>query len=345
MKIVVGLSGGVDSSVAALLLKREGHTVVGATMKLTDGRSSDVEDAQRVADQLGIPHITLNLKDEFDSRILSYLNSEYVAGRTPNPCIKCNREVKFGILVDRALEEVGGADRFATGHYARIERSSSTGRLGLRRGAHTEKDQTYFLSTLSQKQLEILHFPLGSLLKKEVRRIALDAGLSTHGKRDSQDLCLGPYRGLLPEGGRPGKFVDSEGRVMGDHRGIANYTIGQRRGLGIGGGPPLYVIRIDAEHNQIVLGGDEALFSAGAVIRDLTWGVIEEPRLPLSGSVKIRYRDPGVEATLLEGKPGGRYRIIFREPQRAVTPGQTAVFYQEEVVALAGLIDSAIPAG
>ena len=338
MKIAVGLSGGVDSSVAVLLLQRAGHEVVGITMRIVEDFDQTREDSRRVAGELGILHHIIDLREEYDKTILKYIREDYAAGRTPNPCVRCNREVKFGLFIDRTLASGVDFDKFATGHFARIIKHEETGRFGLARGTHANKDQAYFLSLLSQEQLKKIIFPLGELTKDEVRELAREAGLFTHKKGESQDLCLGNYRQFLIPGRGEGDFIDTRGTVLGRHRGIEHYTIGQRRGLGIGGGAPLYVLEIDSESNRVILGRDDELFSRGMVIGEVNWGVLEQPELPRRGMVKIRYRDGGTPAVLSDALTGGEFSIIFDEPRRAVTPGQLAVFYQEDEVALAGFI-------
>lgn len=359
LNIAVGLSGGVDSAAAALILKEEGHHVTGINMRLFDGpapgdggkaqaeRIGKVQaehngEAQQVARQLGIPFFEIDLRKEYESLILGYIRDDYRSGRTPNPCVRCNREIKFGLFLEKARRVVPDFDRFATGHYAVIEDYPPAGRKALRSGLYAEKDQAYFLSLLTQEQLARTLFPLGKMTKPQVRELCRRAGLEVHKKKESQDLCLGEYRGFLPEGeGQgPGDFLDTAGRVLGRHRGIENYTIGQRRGLGIGGGEPLYVLAIRREDNTVVLGTDGELLAGEMVIRDINWGIIEEPALPFRGRVKIRYRDEGSPAVLEEFLGDGRWRVVFAEPRRAVTPGQLAVFYHGDYVAFAGFIDT-----
>lgn len=339
MKVAVGLSGGVDSSVAALLMQREGHQVLGITMRITDAMPAENSDAQKVAEHLKIPFKMIDLRKEYENTILRYIREDYAAGRTPNPCVRCNREVKFGLFWRRAVELGFGFDAFATGHYALVEQDPTTLRWGLRKGLHGDKDQAYFLSLLTQEQLSRIRFPLGKMDKTQVRALAEEAGLFTHKSRESQDLCLGEYRKFLIPGRGPGDFVDPAGKILGRHKGIEHYTIGQRRGLGIGGGDPLYVLEIREEDNTVVVGPDDALLAPGLILGDVNWGIVEEPPLPYRGTVKIRYRDEGTPATVTEALPGGRYRIVFDKPRRAVTPGQLAVFYQGPYVALAGFIN------
>jgi len=336
MRIAVGLSGGVDSSVAALLLKNAGHEVVGINMKLL--KDMETSDAEKVAKHLEIPFQSIDMTDLYREKILRYIQEDYSSGRTPNPCVRCNRELKFGLFLDRAMEQVGRFDRFATGHYARIQELES-GRLALYKGTYAEKDQAYFLSLLSQEQLKRILFPLGELSKPDVRKMASEAGLFTAEKGESQDLCIGEYRNFLGETSGRGNFVDKNGKVLGQHKGIEHYTVGQRRGLNIAAGYPVYVISINSRENQVVVGPDEDLFSEEMTIAQVNWGSVESPELPWKGSVKVRYRDQGVDAWLEEALEGGRFRIRFSEQRRAVTPGQLGVMYDAQgAVALAGII-------
>lgn len=336
MRIAVGLSGGVDSSVAALLLKNEGHEVVGINMKLL--KDMDNSDAEKVAAHLDIPFHSIDMTDLYREKILRYIQDDYSSGRTPNPCVRCNRELKFGLFLDRAMERIGSFDRFATGHYARILQQES-GRLALYKGTYAEKDQAYFLSLLSQEQLKRIIFPLGELSKPDVRGIASEAGLFTAEKGESQDLCIGEYRNYLQETSGSGNFVDKDGKVLGQHKGIENYTVGQRRGLNIAAGYPVYVISINSRENQVVVGPNEDLFSEKMTIAQVNWGSVEFPELPWKGNVKVRYRDQGVKAWLEAAEEEGHYRVSFSEKRRAVTPGQLGVMYDEEgAVALAGII-------
>ena len=277
-RIIVGLSGGVDSSVAALLLTRAGHEVIGVTMMTYSGSSArvpgvdscygpgeaaDVEDAEKVCRKLGIPYRTIDLKNEFRSLVIDYARSEYLAGRTPNPCVRCNQLVKFGLLADRLSQAAGVEfDAFATGHYCRVLRSEETGRFCLQKAVDLSKDQSYFLCMLSQEQLSRVVFPLGGLTKTEVRTIARGAGFTNHDRPESQDFTAGGYREIMEGDESEGPITDGTGNVIGSHHGIWGYTIGQRKGLGVGGGAPLYVTEIDAKTNTIVAGPESGCIAA-----------------------------------------------------------------------------------
>ncbi len=359
-KVAVGLSGGVDSAVTAALLLEAGYEVVGITMKIWKGgiaiqegpkhacfgpgEAEDLAACERLAAQLGIEYRILDLADEYESRVLDYFRHEYRAGRTPNPCIICNRELKFGFLVDRAREAGLGFDFFATGHYARIEERK--GILHLRKAAFEAKDQSYFLYGLDADRLAHIRFPLGNLAKDEVRAIARRLGLEPADKPESQDFVAGgDYAPLFadrpPE---PGEFVDEMGRVLGRHRGLPFYTVGQRRGIGISIGPePLYVLKLEPETNRIVLGPNTGLFSEGLVTEDFR---LQDPRLataPFRARAKLRQNHKPAPC-LVYPDDAGHYLLAFGTAERAVAPGQSAVLYDEEGFVLGGgIIARAIP--
>ncbi len=359
--VAVGMSGGVDSSVVAWLLKNQGHAVLGLTMSIWDGtvplpdegfsgcygpgEARDIEAARSVAERLGIPHHVIPLAPEYAAEVLDNFRAEYRAGRTPNPCVRCNRAMKFSLLLERARAMGIVFDRFATGHYARVERHPDTGRWLLRRAADRSKDQTYFLSRLSQDQLARVLFPLGSLTKERVKALAREAGWAdVADKPESQDFIESKNYGVLFDArdAVAGPIVDTAGKVLGQHQGIVGYTVGQRKGLGIGGtAEPLYVVRIEACANTLVVGGHQDLFSTRLTAADLNWiSLPGPPAAPIRVTVKIRQQHREAAATLRvemrDGLPVAE--VQFDEPQMSVTPGQTAVFYDADSVVGSGII-------
>ena len=347
-RVFVAMSGGVDSAAAALLLLRAGWDVTGVTLRLHSfrdrpglcGSADDIETARTVAAALGIPHMVLDLQELFREKVMDRFVSEYLAGRTPNPCIDCNREIKFGALLDWALDQ--GADAFATGHYARV-RQSPCGRWQLLRGADRRKDQTYFLCRLTQHQLSHLLLPAGDYEKPALRALAAACGLSNAHKADSQDICFvpdGDYVSFLRRCGAelvPGDFLDPGGRVLGRHKGLPCYTIGQRKGLGISADAPLYVLKKDLARNAVILGEDRALYTSELTAEQVNWLSIPAPDEPLSVTAKTRYSQREA-AAVAEPLPDGRVRVSFQEPQRAITPGQAVVFYDGDLVLGGGTI-------
>jgi tRNA-uridine 2-sulfurtransferase len=356
-RVLVGMSGGVDSSVAAFLLKEKGFQVIGTTMRTwKEGEGSkslygccgaeEVEDARHVAQQLGIPFYVFNLEEEFEREVIQYFCEEYARGRTPNPCIPCNEKIKFGSLLRRAREL--GADFFSTGHYARVEFDAATNRYSLRKGIDRKKDQSYVLYSLSQEQLGHSLFPLGEYRKEEVRQMALHLGLRVHDKPESQEICFihdrsyHPFlRERLGERVEAGPFLDRKGSVLGEHKGIAFYTIGQRRGLGLARGKPLYVVAIDREKNAVVVGEESEVYRDTFIVQSVHWISGEKRSSPISARVKIRYNDPGGDATVIP-ESEERVRVQFRSPHKAITPGQAAVFYDGETVLGGGWIEESM---
>ncbi len=359
-KVMVAMSGGVDSSVAALLLQRAGYEPVGITMRLWVDPLSEalavdqqqgccsleaVTDARRVADQLGIAHYTLNLKDLFYDAVVQNFTENYLQGKTPNPCVECNRHLKFSALLEKAVAL--GLDYIATGHYVNNRFDETTGRYRLFRGRDQQKDQSYMLYMLGQRELSKTLFPLGGLTKEQVRNLAVAEKLPVAEKAESQEICFIPdhdYHRFLerecPEAAQPGEIYSVGGELLGQHHGIAFYTVGQRKGLGLTSESPLYVVRIDAVQNRVIVGREEELNSNGLIVNTLSFvsGVI--PQEPQEIAVKIRYRAPAVPA-LLHPPEAGTARLLFREPQKAVAPGQSAVIYDEDEVIGGGIIENA----
>ena len=344
-RVVVAMSGGVDSSVAALLLHRQGYDVIGVTMKLYDIDEADlpeyyrgcctiddVEDARAVCRILGVPHYVLNVQREFRSFVIDYFQREYESGRTPHPCIACNDKIKFSFLAQRA--RMLNASHVATGHYARIEPDGSQG-WALRRGDDADKDQSYVLFGMRQEQLAATLMPVGHYPKWEIRQLAADAGFPNADKPDSQDICFiptGDYREFLRQrtDERPGEIVDDSGHVLGRHDGIQYFTVGQRRGLGLSGGPPRFVIRLEPDTRRVVVGSEDNLYRDTLYADPVSWvsGSAPVPGTPVT--VKIRYKFAEAPATV--SSLGDGALVCFNEAQRAITPGQAAVFYQGDKV-------------
>lgn len=352
-KVLIGMSGGVDSSVAALLMQEAGYHCIGATMKLFDGERDskccsldDVEDAKSVARRLGIHHYVFNFKEDFSERVMDAFAAAYESGLTPNPCIECNRYLKFGALLRRAQEL--GCEYVVSGHYARIQQDPQTGRYLLMRAADRAKDQTYFLYCLTQEQLAHIQFPLGSFTKNEVRTLAEEHGFLNARKHDSQDICFvpdGDYSAFLEQHtGKhypSGNYLDLSGNIVGSHRGAVCYTIGQRKGLGIALGAPVYVCSKDMQANTVTVGPNEALFSQGLRAKDWFWFPFAELSAPMRVTAKIRHSQYDQPATVYP-EDGGFARVIFDTPQRAISPGQAVVLYDGEIVVGGGTITEAI---
>lgn len=353
-RIVVAMSGGVDSSVAAALLQQQGHDVIGMTLQLwgkdvcvSSGTRlccsvRDALDARTVARRLGIPHHTLDLAEVFRERVINYFVSSYAEGLTPNPCIACNDHIKFGALMECAAQL--GAEAVATGHYAQTGYDRVHGRYVLRRATDLSKDQSYVLFGLTQEQLRRARFPIGAMSKPAVRALARQLGFVTADKPDSQDVCFvrdgnknGFLRRELRASEQPGPIVDTRGEVLGTHRGLLGYTIGQREGLGIAVGRPLYVVQIDRPHNRLIVGTQQELLCPDGVVEHVNWVSIEPPNRPVRAAVKIRARHQAARATVVPLEDDG-VRVAFDVPQPAVTPGQAAVFYDGDVVLGGGTI-------
>lgn len=353
-RVLVGMSGGVDSAAAAALLQDGGYAAVGCTLRLLDssvlGQAlesgccslEDVEDARSAARRLGMDFYVFNFKDALRRWVMDDFVAAYQAGRTPNPCIQCNRHIKFDALLRRADDL--GIGQIATGHYARVDRDGETGRWRLLRGLDRRKDQSYVLYPLTQRHLSRLLLPVGALNKAEVRALAEARGLCSARKPDSQDICFvpdGDYPGFLRRWGgaelTPGDFVDTEGRVLGRHQGLVRYTTGQRRGLGVSADRPLYVLRKDGESNTVVLGDEAELYSGTVWAEDFNWVSLPPRREPLPVTAKTRYSQTEAAGTLYP-EEDGRVRMTFDAPQRAVTAGQSLVVYQGEAVVGGGII-------
>ena len=351
-RVIVGMSGGVDSSVTAALLNRAGHDVIGVTLNvwpdlpnMPEMQREDaccalgaVEDARRVADKLDIPYYVLNFRDVFEDRVIKDFVQTYASGRTPNPCIRCNQFIKFDALLVKARQL--GAEYVATGHYARIEHGRPN---RLRKAADAAKDQSYVLYVMSQDRLGAAMMPLGEFTKSSTRQVAADLSLSVANKPESQDICFVPFKRYTefielyaPDVLQPGPIVDQEGHVLGEHRGVALHTIGQRRGLGIAAGQPLFVTSLEPTTNTVVVGGPEALLKSSCRLEEVNWIAGAPPALPLRAMGKARYRSQEVACTVR--REGDDVVVDFDQPQKALTPGQALVVYDGEYVLGGGTI-------
>ena len=345
-RVMIGMSGGVDSSVAAMLLRDAGYDVTGVTLRLRpdeymqESRSGgccsldDIDDARRVAYRLGIDHYVLNFTEIFEEKVIDYFAQSYLRGETPNPCIACNRHIKFDAMLRRAMEL--DFDYVATGHYAKI-RQDAAGRYLLERAA-AAKDQSYVLYGMTQFQLAHTLLPIADYEKSEIRRMAEEADLPVAHKPDSQDICFienNDYASFITaytgKTSPPGDFVDREGNVLGQHRGIAHYTVGQRKGLGMAFGEPMYVNAVDAETNRVVLGPEGSQYRSELIAGDVNWIAFDELTAPITVQAKVRYQAAPAQAVVTP-LPEGRVSVSFAEPQRSVTPGQAVVFYDGDLV-------------
>ncbi|MDP4126112.1 MAG: tRNA 2-thiouridine(34) synthase MnmA [Bacillota bacterium] len=356
-KVVVGMSGGVDSSMAAALLKEEGYEVIGVTLQIWESAGPEVEggccsisaidDARRVAFLLGIPHYVMNFRSYFKETVVDYFTQSYLTGETPNPCLACNRYVKFGEMLRKARGL--GAEYIATGHYAQVLRDPNSERFFLSKSADARKDQTYALYMLNQEQLAHTLFPLAEYTKDQVRKMAKERGLEVANKPDSQEICFVPdddYASFVKERSngliKPGNFVDLSGKILGKHQGIIHYTVGQRKGLGVAFGKPMFVVGLNPVSHEVVLGEDPDIYTDTLWADDLNWISIPDLKEPLEVEAKIRYNSSGAPATIYPPGIEANHVVTvhFKEPQRAVTPGQAVVFYQGNLVVGGGKIIS-----
>ena len=353
--VLVGLSGGVDSAATAIILKEQGYHVIGATMLIWDPslpvpkgehqknaclapEKEDLSEVEAIAKNLGIEFLAVDCREEYKHAVLDNFRLEYACGRTPNPCVLCNSLIKFGVLPSAAARQGVRFDKFATGHYARVEKSPTTGAYLLKKAVDLARDQSYFLHRLTQQQLAHVLFPLGDKHKPEIREKARQAGLKVADKEDSMDFYCGDYNDLLNFPNKPGDMVTLDGKVVARHNGIWNYTIGKRKGLGISGfAQPMYVIKIDAEKNQVIIGPKNALFSSSLKADHVSWVTGQAPAEQFECEVKIRNLHVPAKAHIITNKEGG-FTAQFEEPQISVTAGQSAVLYQGDLVLGGGII-------
>jgi len=356
-KVIVGLSGGVDSSVAAYLLKQQGYDVTGVTMSIWDGKpgvvpsgkhacygpdeNEEIEEARELAGILEIPYRVFDCSKKYKTLVLDYFRQEYLSGRTPNPCVKCNQLIKFGMLPEMAKKEGLVFDYFATGHYAIVEWNAQRKRFLLKKGVDPRKDQTYFIYRLTQEQLSQILFPIGNMTKQEVRETAAKINIPLSEKEESQDFYSGDYRDLLDVQDTPGNIIDRKGNVLGKHNGFWNFTIGQRKGLGVAYSEPLYVLSLNKEMNTVIVGTREEVMNSSFIVNELNWIALKSLDKPMEVNVKIRSAQNATGARI-EPFENDSVKVTFYLPNDGITPGQSAVFYQDNLVLGGGVIEKVV---